>query len=81
MWSWPPSYQAELKRYGVELEIRSDTAGFATLRALTDNNSGITAGFVKGGLIGSLQGRLATREGQGQARGVCAAAVAGPAVL
>ena len=59
-------YQAELKRYGVEMEIRSDTAGFATLRALTDDNSGITAGFIKGGLVGSLQGRLATEKAKGR---------------
>lgn len=59
-------YQAELRRYGVEMEIRSDTGGFATLRALTDNDSGITAGFVKGGLIGSLQGRLASEKAKGR---------------
>jgi uncharacterized protein len=59
-------YQAELRRYGVEMEIRSDTEGFATLRALTDNNSGITAGFVKGGLVGSLQGRLASEKAKGR---------------
>src|SRR6476661_1471987 len=59
-------YQADLRRYGVDLEIRKDTEGFATLRALTDNNSGITAGFVKGGLVGSLQGRLATEKAKGR---------------
>jgi hypothetical protein len=59
-------YQADLRRYGVEMEIRRDTEGFATLRALTDDNSGITAGFVKGGLIGSLQGRLATEKAKGR---------------
>lgn len=59
-------YQAELRRYGVEMEIRSDTGGFATLRALTDDNSGITAGFIKGGLVGSLQGRLATEKAKGR---------------
>lgn len=59
-------YQADLRRYGVDLEIRKDTEGFATLRALTDNNSGITAGFVKGGLIGSLQGRLASEKAKGR---------------
>ena len=59
-------YQAELRRYGVEMEIRRDTEGFATLRALTDNNSGITAGFVKGGLVGSLQGRLASEKAKGR---------------
>jgi uncharacterized protein len=59
-------YQADLKRYGVEVEIRRDTEGFATLRALTDDNSGITAGFIKGGLVGSLQGRLATEKAKGR---------------
>jgi len=32
-------YQTELRRYGVEMEIRSDTGGFATLRALTIETS------------------------------------------
>jgi TRAP-type uncharacterized transport system substrate-binding protein len=59
-------YQRDLKRFGVEVDIRTDTQGFATLRALTDNNSGITAGFVKGGLIGSLQGRLASEKAKGR---------------
>jgi uncharacterized protein len=59
-------YQADLKRYGVDLEINTTTQGFATLRALTDMNSGITAGFVKGGLIGSMQGRLASEKAKGR---------------
>ena len=45
---------------------RSSAAGGASLRALTDDNSGITAAFVKGGLIGSLQGRLATEKAKGR---------------
>ena len=59
-------YQTELRRYGVDLEIRRTSEGFATLRALADNQSGITAGFVKGGLVGSLQGRLATEKAKGR---------------
>lgn len=59
-------YQAELLKFGVKIDIRRTTEGFATLRALTDNNSGINAGFVKGGLVGSLQGRLATEKAKGR---------------
>jgi uncharacterized protein len=54
------TYQRELQKNGVNLELRETTEGFATLKALVDNTSGINAGFVKGGLVGSLQGRLAS---------------------
>src|SRR6185295_17166048 len=40
--------------------------GRLTLRELVDDNSGITAGFVKGGLVGSLQGRLASEKQKGR---------------
>ena len=59
------SYRPELERNGVRLEFR-DTEGFATLKALVDPNSDINAGFVKGGLVGSLQGRLATDKAKGR---------------
>jgi uncharacterized protein len=54
------TYQDELQRNGVDLELRNTTEGFATLQALSNDKSGINAGFVKGGLVGSLQGRLAS---------------------
>ncbi len=54
------SYRQELARNGVKLELRQTSEGFATLRALLDKDSGLDAGFVKGGLVGSLQGRLAS---------------------
>jgi hypothetical protein len=54
------TYVPELQQNGVTLELREASEGFATLRALADDDSGITAGFVKGGLVGSLQGRLAS---------------------
>ena len=54
------TYQADLARHGVRLETRETSEGFATLRALLDSKSGLDAGFVKGGLVGSLQGRLAS---------------------
>jgi uncharacterized protein len=59
------SYRPELERNGVRLEFR-DTEGFATLKALVDPQSEINAGFVKGGLVGSLQGRLATDKAKGR---------------
>src|SRR5262249_13279904 len=46
----------------VRLELRDTTEGFATLQALVDDKSGVNAGFVKGGLVGSLQGRLASEK-------------------
>ncbi|HEX2336038.1 MAG TPA: TAXI family TRAP transporter solute-binding subunit, partial [Hyphomicrobiaceae bacterium] len=59
------SYRAELERNGVRLEFR-DKEGFATLRALVDDDSDINAGFVKGGLVGSMQGRLASDRAKGR---------------
>jgi uncharacterized protein len=72
-------YQEELSKLGVQVEVRRTTRvttdgrttlrpleGRTTLRALSDIDSGITAGFVKGGLVGSLQGRLATDKQKGR---------------
>jgi NMT1 family protein len=72
-------YQEELRKFGVQIEVRRNTRvttdglttmrpleGRTTLRALVDDSSGITAGFVKGGLVGSLQGRLATDKQKGR---------------
>lgn len=56
------TWRPELARNGVELELRQSAEGFTTLRALLDDKSGIQAGFVKGGLAGSLQGRLASEK-------------------
>jgi uncharacterized protein len=55
----------ELERNGVRLELR-DLEGFATLKALADDKSGVNAGFVKGGLVGSMQGRLASEKAKGR---------------
>jgi NMT1 family protein len=73
-------YQEELRKYGVDVQVRSTfrfkgrdgnttlrpLEGRLTLRALTDDSSGITAAFVKGGLVGSLQGRLASERQKGR---------------
>src|SRR5262249_38367628 len=56
------TYRADLEASGVRLELRDTTEGFATLQALVDDKSGVNAGFVKGGLVGSLQGRLASEK-------------------
>lgn len=56
-------YRAELARFGVELVTRPDLDGFNTLKAMVvDEDSGVMAGFVKGGFVGGQQGRLATGE-------------------
>jgi uncharacterized protein len=73
-------YGEELRRYGVQVEVRRTTRfkdkdgnarmrpleGRLLLRALVDDESGITAGFVKGALVGSLQGRLASEKQKGR---------------
>jgi uncharacterized protein len=60
------SYRKDLERNGIKYEVQRRTEGFATLRALLDPSSGINAGFIKGGLVGSLQGRLATEKAKGR---------------
>src|SRR6185295_2918298 len=73
-------YRDDLRQYGVEVEVRRTTRvkdkegrstlrpleGRLTLRALVDDDSGITAAFVKGDLVGSLQGRLASEKQKGR---------------
>lgn len=73
-------YEQDLRKFGVEMEVRRTTRfkdkegrttirpleGRLTLRALADNDSGITAAFVKGDLVGSLQGRLASEKQKGR---------------
>ena len=73
-------YQESLRKYGVEMEVRRNTRvkdkegkstlrpleGRLTLRALMDDELGITAAFVKGNLVGSLQGRLANEKQKGR---------------
>src|SRR6476620_3657199 len=54
------TYRRDLARHGVELELRQSTDGFATFSTLLEPSSGMHAALVKGGLFGSLQGRLAS---------------------
>ncbi len=60
------SYRRELERNGIKFEVQRRTEGFTTLKTLLDPNSGVNAGFIKGGLVGSLQGRLATEKAKGR---------------
>ena len=60
------SYRRDLERYGVKYEVQQGTGGFATLKALLEAGPGVNAGFIKGGLVGSLQGRLATEKAKGR---------------
>ena len=73
-------YQQDLRKFGVEMDVRRTyrfkdkegrstlrpLEGRLTLRALLDDTSGITAAFVKGDLVGSLQGRLASEKQKGR---------------
>lgn len=58
------TYRAELERNGVTLELRRDLEGFRVLRSLADASSDINAGFIKGGVVGSMQGKLAGLKGK-----------------
>src|SRR5262245_15779965 len=54
------TWKRELARFGVTLELRDDLQGLDTVQALAADNRTVDAGVIKGGLAGSLQGRLAT---------------------
>ena len=60
------SYRRDLERNGIKLEVQRLTEGFTTLKTMLEPNSGLNAGFIKGGLVGSLQGRLATEKAKGR---------------
>ena len=60
------SYRRDLERNGIKLEVQRLTEGFTTLKTMLDPNSPLNAGFIKGGLVGSLQGRLATEKAKGR---------------
>lgn len=60
------SYRKDLERNGIKLEVQRLTEGFTTLKTMLDPNSSLNAGFIKGGLVGSLQGRLATEKAKGR---------------
>lgn len=53
------TWKRELARFGVKLELKPDLEGVNTMQALLAPDSGVDGGFVKGGVAGSLQGRLA----------------------
>jgi hypothetical protein len=54
------TWQDDLRRNGVTLELRDDLQASDLLTVLRDPKSGIDGGVVKGGFNGSLTGRLAT---------------------
>ena len=58
------AYQKALELYGVNVVLRPSAEGFSTLKGLVAENPEIDAGFVKGGLVGSMQGRLARSKAQ-----------------
>ena len=60
------SYRRDLERNGIKFEVQRLTEGFTTLKTMLEPNSPLNAGFIKGGLVGSLQGRLATEKAKGR---------------
>lgn len=53
-------YTGELARNGVRLRLRQDLDGFEALKAVLDDTTGVQGAVIKGGIIGSLTGRLAS---------------------
>jgi len=58
------TYKRALEPYGIEIELKPSAEGFRTLRGLVSDEHQFDAGFVKGGLVGSMQGRLARAKAQ-----------------
>jgi TRAP-type uncharacterized transport system substrate-binding protein len=54
------TWKRELARFGVKLELRSNLQGLDVLQALAADDDRIDGGILKGGIAGSLQGRMAT---------------------
>lgn len=57
-------FQATLARHGLRVELRKELEGIASLNALVNRSQGVDAAFLKGGLIGGLQGRYASADDQ-----------------
>jgi TRAP-type uncharacterized transport system substrate-binding protein len=58
------AYQKELEPFGATVVLRPAAEGFNTLKGLVADPPTFDAGFVKGGLVGSMQGRLARSKAQ-----------------
>jgi TRAP-type uncharacterized transport system substrate-binding protein len=58
------TWKKELAKYGVKLELRSDVEGPDTLRSVLVEGGEVHAGIIKGGLSGSMRGRLASAADQ-----------------
>ncbi|MFA5899319.1 MAG: TAXI family TRAP transporter solute-binding subunit [Hyphomicrobium sp.] len=58
------TYEKALEPYGVDLIPRPGVEGFKTLKGLVADPPEYDAAFIKGGLVGSMQGRLARSKAQ-----------------
>jgi len=58
------AYQSALAQYGVDVQLRPAVEGFKTLLGLVADPPQFDAAFIKGGLVGSMQGRLARSRAQ-----------------
>lgn len=58
------SYEKALEFYGVDVQMRPAVEGFETLKGLVSDPPQFDAAFIKGGLVGSMQGRLARSKAQ-----------------
>lgn len=58
------AYQKALEPYGVDVQLRPAVEGFDTLKGLVAEPPQFDAAFIKGGLVGSMQGRLARAKAQ-----------------
>ncbi len=58
------AYEKALDPFGVDVQMRPAVEGFETLKGLVADPPLYDAAFIKGGLVGSMQGRLARAKSQ-----------------
>src|SRR5688572_14615491 len=58
------AYEKTLEPYGVDVQMRPAVEGLKTLKGLVAEPPEFDAAFIKGGLVGSMQGRLARSKAQ-----------------
>ncbi len=58
------AYQKAMAPFGVDVKLRPAVEGFETLKGLVAEPPQFDAAFIKGGLVGSMQGRLARSKAQ-----------------
>lgn len=60
------TYEKDLARNGIRLQMRDDLQGSDLLKAMRDRSTGVDGGIIKGGFLASMTGRLASDRARGR---------------